>query len=74
MYGIRICSFHETDGEGVDVNGRTWRWEFSSQFGPLFVDTRGNPIKIQPPEKSPAWPVFQCWYDQRSTQQRESKP
>lgn len=65
MYGVRICSFHEADGEGVDINGRKWRWEFSSQFGPLFVDPRGNPLKVQPGEKSPAWPVFNRWLDQR---------
>lgn len=63
MYGVRICSFHDADGDGVDYNGRTWRWEFSRLFGPLFVDQRGSPLRVQPGERSPAWKVFERWYE-----------
>lgn len=67
MYGVRICSFHEADGEGVDINGRVWRWEFSRQFGPLFTDGNGKPLENQPGERSPAWPVFNRWYEARQS-------
>jgi hypothetical protein len=63
-YGVRICSFHDASGEGVDINGRMWRWDFSRQFGPLWIDHRGNPLKVQPAETSPAWSVFNRWYEE----------
>jgi hypothetical protein len=63
-YGWRVCSFHDAEGEGVDINGRTWRWEFSRQFGPTFLDKDGDPLRVQPAEKSPAWRVFNRWYDE----------
>jgi hypothetical protein len=61
-YGVPICSFHDADGRGTDINGRTWRWEFSRQFGPLFVNPQGKPLKAQPAENSPAWGAFNKWY------------
>lgn len=65
-YGWRVCCFVEAEGEGMDINGRTWRWEFSRQFGPVFIDKRnGDPLDVQPAEKSPAWPVFERWLAER---------
>lgn len=66
-YGVRICYFCEAIGEGVDINGRVWRWEFGRQFGPVFIDKRnGDPLDVQPAEKSPAWPVFEHWLAERN--------
>lgn len=63
MYGVRICCFNTSSGEGVDRNGRTWRWDFSPQFGPVFIDKHGRPLKAQPvSENHVVWPVFNAWY------------
>lgn len=74
-YGVRLCYFGEAIGEGVDINGRMWRWEFSKQFGPVFVDkTHGDPLYVQPAENSPAWPVFELWLAERQHPQHEGSP
>lgn len=65
-HGARLCSFHTASGEGRDINGRLWRWDFSKIFGPVFVDKYGNPLKAQPiKETHPAWGPFNTWYAKR---------
>lgn len=63
-----ICCLPTDMGEGFDRNGRLWRWEFSEMFGPLFVDKRGGPLKVQPmDERHPAWVPFEEWLTARMT-------
>ena len=60
-YGVRLCSFHTASGRSEDGK---YRWDFSSQFGPLFVSKKGVPLKNQPGEHHPAWTAFERWYKQ----------
>jgi len=48
-------------GEGVDGNGKTWRWEFHPWMGPTFTRKDGKFLRNQPGESSPAWAVFEAW-------------
>jgi hypothetical protein len=58
---LRICSFYNAEGS-AKIGNRTWRWEFSDQFGPLFVDDRGVPLKDQQlSERHPVWRHFEAW-------------
>lgn len=59
-YGIRICSLVDAT-HTVKIGKRTWRWEFHHYLGPTFLDHRGEPLKRQPGERSPVWPVFNAW-------------
>lgn len=59
-YLLRICSFVDAE-HTVKIGRRTWRWEFHEYLGPTFLDHRGEPLKRQPPEGSPVWPVFNAW-------------
>jgi hypothetical protein len=55
------CSHALWIGEG-EHNGKSWRWEFSKYFGPLFLKKDGEPLKKQPiSENHPAWIVFNKW-------------
>ena len=55
------CSHGYRLGEGVDKNGKTWKFEMWNQFGPQFLRKDGVPLKNQPGEDSPAWDVFEEW-------------
>jgi len=60
------CSHAIFSGEGKDRNGKIWRWEFSPQFGPLFVGKRGNSLKNQPIMPwHRAWEPFETWLKKR---------
>jgi hypothetical protein len=64
---IHICNFFRDYGEGLDRYGRRWRWDFSEMFGPLFVDAKGEPLKVQPmSERHAAWEPFNKWYKEFS--------
>ena len=43
-----VCSFTECEVYAIEVAGRTWRFEWSDMFGPLFVGARGEPLRTQP--------------------------
>lgn len=65
-YGIRLCTMTPEAGEGMDRNGRMWRWHFGENVGPLFVDHRGEPLEVQPiKENHPAWEPFNKWLESR---------
>lgn len=68
-YGVRLCTMTPHSGEGRDRRGRLWRWEFGEHVGPLFVDKRGEPLKVQPiDEDHPAWEPFGKWLATRTSQ------
>jgi hypothetical protein len=56
------CSFSEATIVGLDRLGRTVRFEFSEQFGPLFLRANGEPLQKQPHPRSAAWAVFEEWH------------
>jgi len=57
------CSHGIFFGKGDDKHGKVWRWEFTSLFGPLFVDKKGEPLKRQPiSSRHPAWKPFEAWH------------
>ena len=57
------CSHARFEGEGRDKRGKLWRWEFSPQYGPLFLRTDGEPLVHQPiREDHPAWEPFEAWH------------
>ena len=56
------CSHAIFFGEGTDVNGKVWRWEFNPMFGPTFLNIKKKPLKRQPiSENHPAWKPFEKW-------------
>lgn len=56
------CSHSIYVGRGKDKNGKLWRWEFNSRFGPLFIDLEGEPLEDQPTDENhPAWKPFERW-------------
>lgn len=62
MYGVRICSFHDADGEVTDFRGRVWRFEFSKMFGPTLVGKTGVALKNQAMTGA-FWEAFYDWYE-----------
>lgn len=65
-YGVRICNLSPHSGEGVDRNGKLWRWDFGEYMGPTFLGKNGDPLKNQPmSEKHPAWEPFNRWLANR---------
>jgi hypothetical protein len=59
-------------GEGVDRNGKIWRWEFHEWMGPSFLRKDWETfLKRQPGEGSPAWEVFNKWLAERSAEQKK---
>jgi len=56
------CSHASWIGEGKDINGKLWRWDFNPYFGPLFLRKDDKPLKYQPEgSKHPAWKPFETW-------------
>ena len=60
VYGVRICTFTTATGSGT-VNGKTYYWDFSEQFGPLFTTKKGEPCRTQP-KGGAAWRAFEKWH------------
>lgn len=55
---IHIC----TSTTVADIEQDGYRFDFSEQFGPLFLTKKGEPLKNQPMPKSRAWKAFDKWY------------
>ena len=62
------CSHSIFLGEGTDINGKKWKWEFNRMFGPIFLRKDDEPLKNQPiSENHPVWEVFEKWIRTFST-------
>ena len=62
------CSHSIWLGEGKDKNGKVWRWEFNSRFGPTFLRKDLEPLVNQPIEEDhPAWEPFEKWQREHIT-------
>jgi len=61
----RQCSHSSFLGSGCDETGHLWRWDFSPQFGPLFLRKDGEPLAHQPEGADhPAWGAFEKWLEE----------
>ncbi|MDO9463725.1 MAG: hypothetical protein Q7J67_00245 [bacterium] len=61
------CSHGVYFGEGIDKNGKLWRWRFQAYYGPMFLKTDGDPLKNQPErENHPAWGPFEAWQEKHN--------
>jgi hypothetical protein len=56
-----VDSFVEATGT-AKVGARTFYWDFSDMFGPLFTTAEGEPLKNQPGPRSRAWKTFEEWH------------
>lgn len=61
------------DGSVVDDAGKAWRFEFSEYGGPLVLGRNGDPLRKQPPERSPFWPAFAVWLAARKKEKEKEK-
>lgn len=61
MGELHVCSFHDCSGSAM-VGHRVVHWDFSYQFGPLFVSGEGVPWKNQPKSNSREWRAFETWF------------
>lgn len=59
------CSFTEAVGEAV-VNGKRWRWEYTTACGIVFVRADGEELKRYPSAAHTIWPVVEQWLKDRS--------
>jgi hypothetical protein len=50
----------ELPDQSVRVAGRTWRFDFDRQFGPLWIGANGRELKGQNPPKA-VWRAFEEW-------------
>lgn len=59
---IHICSFVDAAQQTITVQGKPVQFDFSELFGPLVVDTEGQPTDKQPGgERDPFWAPFNAW-------------
>ena len=56
------CSNAIFKGEGKDWTGKVWQWQYNPYHGREFLDTKGQVLKNQPEQDSPAWKPFGKWY------------
>jgi len=54
------CSHAIYHGEVVSQD-RTYRFEFSPQFGVTFLTVMGTHRQVQPAENNPVWDKFEKW-------------
>lgn len=47
-----------------DAAGKVWIFEDHPRFGPVVLNSRGNPTAQQPGGRSAFWPAWQAWKDQ----------
>jgi hypothetical protein len=62
--GVHICSFTRGIYSLRVPSGEVFRFEFSDQFGPGFIDRRGGLDGKRPPLRSPFWKALQWWCQQ----------
>jgi hypothetical protein len=52
------------------IYGKTWKFEFSERFGPLFIRPDDMPYVNQPKVTSAAWAAFEDWLDEQKANGR----
>ena len=50
----------------IEVDGKRWRFEMHSRFGPMVVNAVGDPIDNQPGPRSKFWTAVTRWAEQGS--------
>ena len=67
---VAICtSFHTASGSG-GYGGKTYYWDFSDRFGPLFTNEQGEEITPQPGPRSHAFKAFSVWHAELMAEER----
>lgn len=66
---VFIDSWHTASGSG-GFGGRTYYWDFSDMFGPLFTDKDGRELKRQPGVRSHAFKAFEIWHRELQAESR----
>lgn len=64
---MHICSFTRFSGLTIEINGKSYRFDFSDQFGPALVGKRGELLqggRAVPGQRSPFWRAFMWWSTQ----------
>ena len=56
-----IVSFSDACEQEINVNGRTWRFDFDERLGPLWLRKDGEPRKCQCPTSKAVWGAFETW-------------
>jgi len=69
--GFIACSFTDCKGSGV-IGKRTYYWDFSDRFGPLFTRADGRELDPQPGIRSNAWKAFEAWHKELRDDQHPS--
>lgn len=59
-----ILCYGGPDRKIADERGKVWNFEMHPYCGPMVTNKRGDPLKIQPPEKSPFWRAVSWWAQQ----------
>jgi hypothetical protein len=54
---ISVC---DSPDQQLEVNGRIWRFDYDSWFGPLWLKKNGEPRECQNPNKA-VWQAFEEW-------------
>jgi len=58
--GGSMTTFFDSFTDSVTVHVGV-RFEFSRMFGPMFLDSEGEPLKEQPLPGSKKWEAFEEW-------------
>jgi hypothetical protein len=48
----------------IETEGKAFRFEDSDRFGPFLLGRSGDPLKVQPGERSPFWRAHRIWVRQ----------
>lgn len=67
---VFVDSWHTASGTG-GYGGKTFYWDFSDMFGPLFTDAEGRELKRQPGPRSYAWKAFEIWHKELLAEQEK---
>lgn len=67
---IGIVDGPDITGAQVTVDGKVWRFDFDSYFGPLWTKRNGDAAKNQNPPKA-VWDAFQKWHDKRFPKRKQ---
>ena len=60
---IHVCDFTTVANAQEEHNGKTYYFDFSEMYGPLFLNKKGEVLDKQPGPRSNAFKAFNQWYD-----------
>lgn len=63
-------SHSDVFNQTIEVNGKTWRFDFDKRFGPLWLRKDLEPRVCQNPKKE-VWDEFDKWLEKYNKEQNE---